>query len=129
MKLATTISAAAGVFFASQAAAQDVPETVPADPPETVEDMSDNDPVPEVQRAFTDAEVAAYVAAAMRIRTLRDDPAMDDAARMAAAETIVGEEGLDAQTYTAIGRAAQTDPALAQRIQAEADRVTAQNED
>ncbi|WP_338241645.1 DUF4168 domain-containing protein [Aurantiacibacter hainanensis] len=63
---------------------------------------------------FTDAQIASFVSAAMAINDLDDTLAADE--RREQARAILASEGLDYQTYAAIGQAAQSDPVVAQRV-------------
>ncbi|MWV26723.1 DUF4168 domain-containing protein [Aurantiacibacter rhizosphaerae] len=74
-------------------------------------------PAPAAQDNFSDEQITAFVEAAMEIRGMGKDESVDDAARQAKAEAILTEHGIDPATYNAIGVAAQTDPAVAERIQ------------
>lgn len=121
MKLPINVAGASLLLIAVPAAAQDAPTPPPASSPAPIETApippsETGTPSPAAQD-YSDAQVASFVAAAMRMRELRADESLDVAARRAAAEQIVAEEGLDPDTYQAIGTAAQSDPALAQRIQ------------
>ncbi len=118
MKTTLTIAGAGLLLTVGSAAAQDIPATPPAQSPAPVQTA----PVPPSEapgtaREFSDTEIASFAAAALQIRALRNDQSLDEAARRAQAQTIVTSEGLDPRTYTAIGQAAQADPAIAQRVQ------------
>jgi len=83
--------------------------------------------------ALTDAQVVQFIDAAMGIQAVIAEyrpqlqAAEDEAAAMAVQEEAQGaivvaveETGLSPELYQSIGAAAQTDPAVAQRLQAEA---------
>lgn len=135
MKSLTTLAGSAFLFASGTALAQDVPETnaPPAPGPVLTQDMPPADTTPPVdpahdaspipQAAFTDAQVAGFAAAALAMREVRADTSLDAAGKRAQAEAIVTENGLDTQTYQAIGNAAQEDPALAIRIQQAIDTM------
>lgn len=133
MKIAITLIPGA-LLFATGALAQDVPDN--PDPahaePQQVDSAdippADDAPADPAVHEFSDDEIASFVAAATAIRRLQEDPALDDAARRAEAEAIVAQHGLDRDTYNAIGVAAQSDPAVAQRVQL-AIAQTAENGD
>lgn len=78
--------------------------------------------------AFTDEQVTGFARAAMQMRELNSDSAMDETARRAQAEMIIAGEGLDPQTYSAIGAAAASDPALAVRVQQAIEDMAAEPE-
>ncbi len=138
MKTLTNLAATALLLAGGNALAQDVPETT--SPPEAVtvqpQDVPPAEPThpldpahgaheasPMPQTAFTDTQVSAFAAAALAMREVRADPALDDAGKRAQAEAVVTEHGLDPVTYQAIGSAAQEDPALANRIQQAIDAL------
>ncbi len=78
--------------------------------------------------SFTDDQIAGFARAAMQMRDLNADAAMDETARRAQAEMIIAAEGLDPQTYSAIGAAAAGDPAIAMRIQQAIEEMSEQPE-
>lgn len=119
-----TLFATAGAMLAltaGSAHAQDVPPEPTVQVPEPVQTApvppSDPPVDPNAMRTFSDGEIAAFAMAAREMQALRDDEEMPDEMRQAQAEAIVAEAGLDPETYRAIGRAAQADPALAMRVQ------------
>ncbi|MBH5321093.1 DUF4168 domain-containing protein [Aurantiacibacter sediminis] len=122
------ISAAASALLVSAgAAAQDISPIPPVQTPEPMQDIPipPSDPETEMELTgedITDAEIASFAAATVRLREERD-PDMTDDARLAQAESIVAEEGLDPARYSAIARAAQADPAIAMRIRQAADAM------
>lgn len=130
--LAGTATLCAGGF----ALAQDIPEAIapPGPMPVLKQDMPPPDTAPPADpahdaspiphAAFTDTQVAAFAAAAVAMRAVRADTSLDDAGKRAQAEVIVMENGLDPETYQAIGNAAQEDPALASRIQQAIESMT-----
>lgn len=124
MKTAITLATGTLLLAAGPALAQDAPEALdPAhmDSPEAQAEsppMEDDSTTDTAAPSFTDAEIAAFVEAATAIRAMPDDGSVDDATRQAEAEAIVAGHGLDVDTYSAIGTAAQTDPAVAARVQA-----------
>lgn len=114
MKTLITLAAGAMLPFAGSALAQDIPEPAnPLDPAHMDEGAEAELPAAQ----FTDAQITGFVEAAMAIRAMQDDASMDDETRRAEAEAIVAQNGLDPDTYSAIGVAAQSDPAVAQRVQ------------
>ena len=121
MKLPTSLAGVAMLFAASAVHAQDVPQDPPVDVPEPVQTApatpAEIPQDPEAIRAFSDEEINSFAVAAMAMRDLRADETLDEVARQARAEAIVAEAGLDVATYRAIGNAAQTDPAVAMRVQ------------
>lgn len=129
MITATTLASGA-LLFAVAASAQDAPEALDPAHMETQETATETatqvpgdtgaaqEIAPEAAgQDYTDAEIASFAAAAMAIRELQGDETLDDTAMRSQAEAIVAENGLDAQTYNAIGTAAQSDPEVAQRVQ------------
>jgi len=67
--------------------------------------------------SFTDEQITGFASAAMQMRELNSDTQLDETARRAQAELIIADEGLDPETYSAIGEAAGRDPAIAVRVQ------------
>lgn len=116
MNTAITLATGALLLSAASASAQDVPH--PLDPAHMDAPQAEaGGAAPEAAaQDFTDEEIAGFVEAATAIREMRDDATLDGDARQAQAETIVARHGLDPQTYNAIGVAAQSDPAVAQRV-------------
>lgn len=129
MKFATLIPVAALICISTEASAQD---TAPLPPPPMQEVPVPPGPqapeMPEAATTYSDTEVQAFATAALRLRALGSDENLDDAARQAAAEAIIMEEGLDMQTFSAMQSAAQTDPALASRIQMAIEATVADQE-
>lgn len=135
MKTLTTLAGAGLLLASGTAMAQDTPapgpppvpqpmqtqDIPPSGQPDPPQDANEASPIP--QTAFTNAQIAAFAAAAMAMRQVRADETLDDAARRAQAEAVVAENGLDPTTYQAIGTAAQEDPALASRIQMAIDAM------
>ncbi|WP_271079392.1 hypothetical protein [Aurantiacibacter sp. MUD61] len=120
MKYWIISAAAAGLLAGGSAAAQDISPIPPVQTPEPMQEtpIPPADPETDMELTgedITDAEIASFAAAGIRMRQERD-PGMTDEARLAQAEGIVVEEGLDPARYAAIGRAAQADPAVAMRI-------------
>ena len=66
--------------------------------------------------AFTDTQIESFVTAAMAINDLDPEGNLAPAEKREQAEAILASEGLDYATYAAIGQAAQSDPAVAQRV-------------
>ncbi|RJY09326.1 DUF4168 domain-containing protein [Aurantiacibacter aquimixticola] len=125
MKRIFALATAGTLLLATAATAQDMQEGPPAPnsiPPAQTEPMEPRDippsmAPPAVSAEFTDEQIAAFANAALQMRDLNADGALSDEERQTQAEAIVADAGLDTATYTAIGRAAQSDPAVAQRIQ------------
>ena len=123
MKLPTLVGGlAAGLIALAMAQASEAQETPPPPPPHSTDEMPTPpgvQPAPPSATAipYTDAQVASFANAVVRLRALRGDAEMDDPATQAAAEGILMEEGLDPQTFTEMQRAAEADPELAMRIQ------------
>jgi len=78
--------------------------------------------------SFTDEQIAAFARAAVQMRELNSNADMDDLARRTEAEMIIAREGLDPQTYSAIGAAASNDPAIAQRVQVAVEEIAGEPE-
>lgn len=116
MKTVLTLASGALLLAAGSAFAQDAPAPAPteASPPAQTLDLP---PAEEAGAEFTDSQIEGFAAAVLDIRALNADETLDEAAVRAQAETIVAEHGLDAETYNEIGTAAQSDPAVARRIQ------------
>ncbi|WP_340588531.1 DUF4168 domain-containing protein [Erythrobacter alti] len=79
--------------------------------------------------SFSDGQIDAFSRAALQMRELTADDAMDDLAKRAQAEIIIANEGLDPETYSAIGSAATNDPAVAQRVQLAVQAIMQEPED
>ena len=107
MKKLVTL-AGAGLLIAGQGAfAQDGAMSQGETAPEQAAPMED------AGDAFTDGEIEAYVGAIVELRDLQEDGTLDQEA----ANAVIAEAGIDAQTFNAIGEAVQTDPETAQRVQ------------
>lgn len=114
MKTLIALAVGALLPLGGSALAQEIAEPAnPLDPAHMDKEAEAETPAAQ----FTDAQIAGFVEAAMAIRTMRDDTSMDDETRHAEALAIVAQNGLDPDTYSAIGVAAQSDPAVAQRVQ------------
>ena len=130
MKLLLTLAGAGILLTSAGAYAQDVqdpaspdgePMMSPEPMPEPVQtqDIPPSEPPPSEMEPvmdapnFTDEQITGFARAAMQMRDLNSDPSLDEATRRAQAEMIIGGEGLDPETYSAIGAAAANDPAIA----------------
>lgn len=99
-------------------------ETVPGDP---MAEPSAETPPPaamapqsapmEAEKSFSDAEIEGFAQAMTELQALKAEGALDDAGIQAQAPTIVASNGIDAETFNAIGTATQNDPETAQRVQ------------
>ncbi|MEQ8404981.1 MAG: DUF4168 domain-containing protein [Oceanicaulis sp.] len=123
--LAVTAAAAAALGFAAAPAIAQAPASAQAQAQMQVEPISNDD--------LTDAQVDSFIDAAMGIQGLiaeyrpqlqaaESEEAMMALQQDAQADIIVVVEdaGLTPDLYQSIGAAAQTDPAVARRLQAEA---------
>ncbi len=110
----TTLATGALLFTFAGQSVQDEPN--PLDPAGMEQAAPDASPDAATEE-FTDDEIDAFVASGLAIRALREDGAQDEDAVQAEAEAIIAANGLDRETYNAIGTAAQEDPALAARVQ------------
>ena len=136
MKTLKTLASGALLLAAASASAQDAPdaldpahmdaqtpdaqEAMPAEPTTTDPAEPTTGPTTAdtaVETNFTDAQITGFVGAAMKIREIDPEGTMDDATKQTQAESIVAEHGLDPATYNAISVAAQSDPAVAERVQ------------
>lgn len=70
----------------------------------------------------TDAEVTKFTTALLAVEKIRKDAAVAEADKQPRMAAKIAEAGLDAARYNAIAGAAQADPALKTRIQAELAR-------
>jgi len=127
----------AGVFLAATGvSAQDVsdpagPDVEPVQAPEPIQTQDippSETPEPQVPppmepASFTDDQIAAFARAALQMRELNADPGIDDLDRRKQAEMMIAEEGLDPETYSAIGAAASNDPSIAQRVQVAVEEI------
>ncbi len=121
MKIVVSLGAAALLLASASAMAQVAEAGLPpaaTDPaatnPGTDIPMPATDQPPAIAPArFTDEQVDTFAAVNTRIKALQGD----DAAKQAQAEAIVAEAGLDTATFNAMMRAAQSDPAFAERVQ------------
>ncbi len=104
--------------------ADEMPTADPMEPAGTTADtMTTTDPAMSAApgmaadaATYTDAQIDSFAAAALQIQGLQGDAATVQQQ----AGAIVGESGLDPTTFNAISTAMETDPALAQRVQAAA---------
>lgn len=134
MKLLLTLAGAGIILTSAGAHAQDVqdpaspdaepmmsPEPVPE--PVQVQDVPPSEPPPSEMEPvmdapnFTDEQISGFARAAMQVRDLNADTTLDEETRRTQAEMIIGGEGLNPETYSAIGAAAANDPAIASRVQ------------
>ena len=125
MKISHTLAATYLLVAATIASAQAVPEQVlpsPAPAPAPAETVA---PPQAAATAYSDEQVTGFAAASLQLREVHANEALDDAAKMAEARTIVSSHGLDPQTYNAIAVAARTDNALAARVQEAVDEMIA----
>ncbi|MFB0612254.1 DUF4168 domain-containing protein [Aurantiacibacter poecillastricola] len=123
MKTYSLFAAGALAFAATQAGAQDVPETHgPAHTEEqadtAAEETTDLSQPANPMREITDAEIESFAAAMTEMRDLDPDGAMDQAEKQAEAGAIVERHGLTPESYNMIASAAQSDPEVAQRVRA-----------
>lgn len=137
MKSLITTVGAGFMMAATGAAAQDAPdpaapiaEPVPAPVPiQTTDIPPAAAPAPTIRKTgFSDEQVAAFVRAALQMRELNSDAAMGDLERRTEAEIILSREGIEPETYSAIGAAASGDPAMAERVQLVIEAVAQERE-
>jgi len=88
---------------AAPAATAAAPATAPAAPGEA--------------SSFTDEQINHFASAMVKIQDVAADATIDDAQKQTQMVAIVQAEGLDPQTFNAIGSASQSDPELQQRVQ------------
>lgn len=118
----TLLLAAGGLSTAAIAQQSDAPESAapPAAQPEAAEPAAPAPTDPAATPAtVSDAEVKQFASAIMAMETIQNDTTLADADKQQAMISKVQEQGLDPQRFNEIGQAAQSDPALQQRIQAE----------
>lgn len=122
MKTAFIIATGPIALFATGAAAQEGPNPLdPAhmDSQETAEAPEAELPAapPESAAAdFTDTQISSFVAAALAINDLDPDGTLAADEKREQAMAILADEGIDFETYSAIGQAARTNPEVAQRV-------------
>lgn len=114
---AMTGTLAAMLLGAGAATAQELPPQAQATPAQDAAPITGE----AAAVAFTDAEIASFVEAAIAMRAAQAELAGDAGAtaetRQAKAMEVLGAAGIAPATYNAIGEAMQSDPALAQRVQ------------
>lgn len=67
--------------------------------------------------AFTDAEIDSFARATIKLQAINANTALDATQKQAQMVAAVQEAGLDAETYNAMGKAAQEDAALLSKMQ------------
>jgi len=66
---------------------------------------------------FTDEQIKDFASAMVKIQDVAADPSIENADKQTQMIAIVQAEGLDPETFNAIGSASQSDPDLQQRVQ------------
>ena len=106
----TMLMATSAILFAPVAMAQTATPSAPAQTPEASTAQND----------FSDQDIQKFAMAMVKLNDIQADAtiaAPDKQAQMASA---VQQQGLDPQKFNAIAQAAQSDPALQQKIQSKA---------
>ncbi len=114
MKILPILLAGSAFVAASGAAAQSQPEQDAATTDTATEAPAETaDAATQAKTTFTDAQVASFAAAAVKIASLdKSQPATQEQLTQ-----IVTESGLDPATYVAINNAMTNDEQLVQRVQ------------
>ncbi len=121
MKILPILFAGSALVAATGAAAQSQPEqdaattATAAQAPAPAEDsaVTTDDTATQAETTFTDAQVASFAAAAVKIGSLdKSQPATQEQLTQ-----IVTESGIDPATYVAINNAMTNDEQLMQRVQ------------
>mgnify|MGYP001248600531 CR=1 FL=1 len=72
---------------------------------------------PGAAASFTDEQINDFASAMVKIQEVAADATIDDTQKQTQMVAIVQAEGLDPETFNAIGSASQSDPELQQRVQ------------
>lgn len=120
MKLA--LIAATGLLFSGAAYAQStdqsaLPGPEAAAPAETTAAPAAGLEAPADSASFTDEQINDFASAMVKIQDLAADTSIDEAEKQNQMVAIVQAEGLDPQTFNAIGSASQSDPEVRERVQ------------
>lgn len=78
--------------------------------------------------AYTDAQIDSFAKATVKLHSINADTALDATQKQTQMAAVVKESGLDAETYNAMGKAAQDDAALLAKVQTAMARHTRPSE-
>jgi hypothetical protein len=114
--------AATGLLFSATAYAQSadqaaVPAPEAAAPATEAESPAAQPGAPADAASFTDEQINDFASAMVKIQDVAADATIDDTQKQTQMVAIVQAEGLDPETFNAIGSASQSDPELQQRVQ------------
>ena len=108
--------AAAGLLLSGGTAFAQSSDAAPAAAPEAAAPAAEG-AAPAEAGSFTDEQINNFASAMVQIQGVAQDATIDDTQKQTQMVAIVQAKGLDPQTFNAIGAAAQSDPALQQRLQ------------
>jgi len=114
MKLA--VLAATGLLLSGATAFAQSAQPAPAPAPETAAPAPGGAPSADAT-SFTDEQINDFASAMVQIQGVAEDATIADSDKQTQMVAIVQGTGLDPETFNAIGSAAQSDPALQQRLQ------------
>jgi hypothetical protein len=113
-----TLIASAGLLLSSAGAfAQSAEAPGAAAPAPDGATSAPAEAAPAQPTEFTDQQIDSFGQAIVKIQDVSADATLDETQKQERMVAIVQEEGLDPQTFNAIGSAAQSDPELQQRVQ------------